>query len=262
MAILGCGALLACSASRAAASHASAPSPSARVDEGAALTRPPTAPRPAPQPGSPGGPAQNFLAAPAIEPSEAPIGQATRARTPRAAPLLVYEATLTLAVFDQRRGLDRVEAIAKSRGGYLLSRNDHSIIVRVPAEAFGKTLEEIAQTGDELSRTVSARDVTDQFSDLSTRLRNAEAMRERLAALLEKVDAIKDALAVEQQLERVTLQIESLKGQLKRLRELISYSTITVRYQPRPVDPVEARVELPFEWLHQLGLPHLLELRR
>lgn len=176
------------------------------------------------------------------------------------APLLIYQATLTMSVFETKQRIDEVEAIAKKKGGYLLTRTDQMITIRVPAETFTETLEEVAKTGDELHREVSARDVTEQYNDLAIRLRNAEAMRERLVALLAKATTVKDALAVEEQLERVALDIEQIKGKLKRLGELIAFSTITVRYEARPVDKVDSKVNLPFPWLQDLGLVRLLDL--
>jgi hypothetical protein len=175
-------------------------------------------------------------------------------------PLLIYQATLTMAVFEAKKRIDEVEAIAKAEGGYLLTRSGNSITIRVPAARFSEALEKVAKTGDELDREVSARDVTEQFNDLTIRLKNAEAMRERLVGLLARAQNVKEALAVEEQLERVARDIELIKGKLKLLGELVSFSTITARFQPRPVDKVDSTIDLPFPWLHQLGLTRLLNL--
>ena len=47
---------------------------------------------------------------------------------------------------------------------------------------------------------------------------------------------------------------------LKRLRELVAYSTITVRFDAKPTDKIDSKVELPFSWLRDLGLNSLLNL--
>jgi hypothetical protein len=107
---------------------------------------------------------------------------------------------------------------------------------------------------------VNVRDVTEQFADLEIRLKNAEAVRERLQALLAKAAKIEDALAVERELERITQTIEQMKGRLRLLGELIAFSTITVNFQARPQDQVGSEVRLPFDWLRELGLPPLLNL--
>ena len=103
-------------------------------------------------------------------------------------------------------------------------------------------------------------DVTAEFNDLTIQLKNLRAMRERFEQLLKRADSVKDALAIERELQRVLGQIERIQGRLKLLSELLAFSTITVRFEARPVDKVRSRVDLPFPWLEQLGLPELLDL--
>ena len=176
------------------------------------------------------------------------------------APLLIYTAILTLAVFGVDDALERVEALARDAGGYLLERNDVSISVRIPAPRFQSALAGIGKIGDELHRQVSARDVTDEHADLEIRLRNAEVMRQRLEALLARANNVEEALSVERELERVAEVIERIKGRLKVLGELVAFSTVTVHFQARRVDSVKPTVELPFPWLNELGLNPLLSL--
>src|SRR5688572_14631938 len=112
-----------------------------------------------------------------------PGGPAPAVTAPRGAaqaPLLIYSATLTLAVFGAEAALDAVERLARERRGYLVRRTDASITIRVPAEAFQEALDGVGALGDELHRDVSARDVTEEFADLTIRLRNSEVVRERL----------------------------------------------------------------------------------
>jgi hypothetical protein len=167
---------------------------------------------------------------------------------------------LTLAVFETKDAIDAVEELARSRGGYLVSRADQTVTIRVPAKAFQAALGGVSKLGDELHREVNVRDVTEQFADMEIRLRNAEAVRERLQALLAKAARIEDALAVERELERITQTIEQMKGRLRLFGELIAFSTITVNFHARPQDQVGSEVRLPFEWLRALGLPPLMNL--
>jgi hypothetical protein len=177
-----------------------------------------------------------------------------------ASPMLIYKAQLYMAVFETKKAIDAVEKLAKDEGGYLVSRDDTHITVRVPAGKFDGALGKIAKLGDLLHRNVSVEDVTDQYFDLQIRLKNLEAMRDRFEELLKKANKVEDALAVERELERVAGEIERLKGRLKLLHELVTFSTITVEFQPRPSDHIESQVHLPFPWLDHLGLAELLRL--
>ena len=188
---------------------------------------------------------------PGTPPSATPTGRE---------PLLIYTATMTLAVFGARDAIAAVEELARSTGGYLVSRGDESVTIRVPTKAFHGALNGVGKLGDELHREVNVRDVTEQFADLEIRLRNAEAVRLRLEALLAKAGKIEDALAVERELERITQTIEQMKGRLRLLGELVQFSTITVNFRARPRDQVGSEVRLPFGWLGELGLVPLMNL--
>lgn len=215
----------------------------------------------------------NELAAPGVpgsaEPESALVGRepVTGGESPAAAPslprqlMLIYRAELVLAVFQTKATLDKIEQLAQQLGGYLVQRNNDLIVVRVPVAKFETGLKDAAALGDELSRQVNAEDVSDQYRDLRIRLQNAEAVRERLAALLARAQNVEEALKVEEQLARVTTTIEQIKGKLKFYDELIAFSTITVRLQPHATqERLTPRVTLPFPWLHELGLSNLLNL--
>lgn len=174
--------------------------------------------------------------------------------------LLVYTAHLQMAVYLVEPGLVAVEKIAKDFGGYLASRGDNKIEIRVPRERFNEALKAVEGTGDVLHRDVQASDVTDQYVDMESRLRNAKVIRARLQALLERA-AVKEALEIERELGRVSQEIEVLEGKLKLLRDKVAFSTITVQYAPKAQALQKTAFALPFPWLSQLGLPNLLRLR-
>ena len=111
-----------------------------------------------------------------------------------------------------------------------------------------------------MKRNLEVEDVTAQMNDLTTRLKNAEAMRARLEQLLTTAKTTEDALKVEEQLGRVTLDIESLKGKLRLMSELVLFSTITVTFRPTVTEKVNSKFKLPFRWLEELGLSRLMSL--
>ena len=192
---------------------------------------------------------------------QVPSDAATSAAEPnKRRALLIYTAELSMAVFEVEKALDAVERLTKEQGGYLVQRNDLGIVVRIPADRFDATVEALKPVGDILHRDIRVRDVTEQFSDLEVQLRTLEAMRVRFEQLLAKADEVKDALAIETELQRVIQEIERIKGKLKVLGELVAFSTITIQFEARQIDSVSSRVNLPFPWLQELGLPSLLDL--
>lgn len=180
---------------------------------------------------------------------------------PHAADMLIYTAAITMAVYQVEPGLEAVERIAREVGGYLAQRSDTAITIRVPRARFDEALHRVEASGDVLHREVSAEDVTDQYVEVETRLKNARAMRDRLEQLLARA-GVKEAIDIEKELGRVTGEIESMEGRLKVLRDKIAYSTITVTFEARGSGAVrDMPLRLPFPWLSTLGLPRLLSLQ-
>lgn len=216
---------------------------------------------PVPSYGAPisqGPPPPPMAASDAVPAMEAPRSGETHQQD---GPLLIYTATLYLAIHHVADHIERAVSMAEESGGWAAQRGADFVVLRVPAMQFRPMLETLSQLGDVLSLDWNAQDVSDEFLDLEIRLRNALEMRTRLEALLARADKIEDLLAIEEQLQRVTLEIEQLQGRLRVLGDRISFSTITLRFQTRPVDnsPTET-FRLPFRWLQTLGLPQLLSL--
>lgn len=227
-------------------------------NEKAYFTNEANADAPPPPPAQMGYPQQPApTSTPPADPAKTKPEPAAAADTARPKEFLVYTATVTLAVYQVENGLDKAEAIGRELGGYLASRGDNEIVIRVPRERFREALAQVEKLGDVLHRDVQALDVTDQFVDTESRLKNAKVMRDRLQALLAKA-AVKEALEIEKELGRVTEQIEVLEGQMKSLRDRIAFSTLTVRYSSKSSGSTRTNFRLPFAWMYGLGVHRLL----
>jgi hypothetical protein len=198
---------------------------------------------------------------PGAQSAPGPGGQTTAPSTETTrAPMLVYTATMRLAVFQVAEASKQVEAMARESGGFLARRDDTSIVIRVPAAKFDDILKRIEKLGDVVHRNVAAEDVTEQFLDVEVRLKNARAVRARLQQLLEKATKVEDSLAIERELARISVDIETLESKLKYLQGRVTFSTITVSFQAKRSDTVKPTVRIPVSWLDQLGLGRLLAL--
>ena len=177
--------------------------------------------------------------------------------------LLIYTALFHVGVYDIAASVASLAESARSVGGFVFSQSDDTIVVRVPAARFMAFTTQIDGSYDVLHRQIDAQDVGEEFRDVEIRIRNLEQMRDRVAALLASAANVDEALAVEQQLERITAQLESLRGHQRFLADRISFSTITVMFRPQPRDAIDQPevFQLPFAWLEGLGLPNLLQLR-
>ncbi|MBA7587985.1 hypothetical protein ES708_30033 [subsurface metagenome] len=82
------------------------------------------------------------------------------------------------------------------------------------------------------SESTSSRDVTEEYIDIESRLKNAEATEQQYLALLKKAEAVEDILRIYESLSRVRQEIESIKGRMQYLERTSSMSLIDVRLEP------------------------------
>lgn len=190
-----------------------------------------------------------------------------------AAPMLIYVGDLQMAVDEAElvSTLDKVIDVAEALGGYLAGRKDTSVQVRIPSYRFRDGLTRIEKLGEVLHRTVTADDVSEQYSDLEVRMLNLKATRQRLQEFLARAGTIQDMLTVAQELERVAAALEQIEGKMRFLRSRAAFSLVTVAVQARPKviakvaetlpPPPPQEVQLPIDWLVRVGLAHLLDLQ-
>ncbi len=147
--------------------------------------------------------------------------------------LVTQRASISVRVSDVAAAAGRVDGIVGQAGGVVAeaTRTDDgraSFTLRVPAVRLEAVLDQLAELGRASDRTVAARDVTDQVFDLEARLQNKRALRERLRHLLSSTATLQEILAVEDQLARVQTDIDTLEGQLERLRTDVAMAHVSL----------------------------------
>jgi hypothetical protein len=169
--------------------------------------------------------------------SRGPVDEGGGARDQRIA---IWYADVLLEVDDVAEAAKALEALAKESGGFaedttLSDEKAGSVRIRVPSAGLDATLDALDRIGREKERSVSNADVTETYLDLETRLKSARELRDKLRALLAQAKTVKDLLAVETELNRVQTEIESMDGQLTRLKGQVDLATVTVRLERRRI---------------------------
>jgi len=159
--------------------------------------------------------------------------------------MVIKNANLSIVVDDPAASLDAVAELAEELGGFVVSSNltqvrtengvrvpQADITVRVPAEELDQALEAIKSgAGRVLSENVSGEDVTQEYTDLESRLRNLESAEARLIQIMEQAEDTEDVLSVYNRLVEVQEQIELIKGQMQYYERSAALSAISVRIQ-------------------------------
>ncbi len=157
--------------------------------------------------------------------------------------LVIKNAELQLVVQDPPAVMDAITALAEGMGGYVVSANLYqttleggvkvpraSITIRVPAEKLNDALERIKSHSDQLPlrEDISSQDVTSEYTDLNSRLRNLEAAEAQLQKIMEDAYKTEDVLRVYNQLTSVRQEIEVIKGRMQYLEQSAALSSISV----------------------------------
>lgn len=171
-----------------------------------------------------------------------------------------YEVEVPDGDFQDR--YDEIASIAARYGGYVVSSDSSVsdsdddnlkqgvITIRVAntGDSFTQAQRDIEQLGTVLAKQVSGDDVTEEYVDLQSRLRNAESQQASLLALMQKAATIDEILMVQSRLDEVQLQIEQLKGSIDYMESMTDFASITVELREEDVEAAEDDGDDGFNW--------------
>lgn len=171
--------------------------------------------------------------------------------------IVIRNADLSIVVDEPLEAMNTIGRMAERMGGYIVSSNswktsnykgieipEANISIRVPAALLNQALDEIKallndKELDLLSENVSGQDVTKEYTDLNSRLKNLEDAEAQLKLILDEAYKTEDVLNVFNQLTYYREQIEVTKGQIKYYEESAALSSVSVRIQAHEaVNPI------------------------
>src|SRR3989344_4401061 len=156
--------------------------------------------------------------------------------------LIIKTADLSLVVKDVSEGVKVIGDLALKSQGFIVSSNIYKnglvpsgeITIRIPSAKFDEDLNNVKGVGEVKSQRINGEDVTEQYVDLNSRLRNLQATESQFLKIMTQATKITDILAVQRELTRVQEGIEVIQGQMKYLRQSADLSSITVHLSTDP----------------------------
>lgn len=173
---------------------------------------------------------------------------------PTAGRYIIYTASMQISVFNLKDAMERAEAMPNKHGGYVQNMSGAYFVMRIPSAQLRKAMDELGGLGVVDSRTLDAQDVTEEFLDVETRITVLEGTQKQMLELLTKARTVEEALQVRQALDQITMELEVLKGRLRRLESLTEFSTLTINLVERGPHTVTPSSNDPFPWVDELGV--------
>ena len=162
---------------------------------------------------------------------------------PEAKRIVIKNGDMTIVVADPSQSMNEIAQMAESMGGFVVTANlfqrqseggveipQASITIRVPAEQFDNVLSNIRILSDRtpISENINSQDVTREYTDLQSRLRNLEATEAQLVEIMDDARQTEDVLSVYNELVRIREQIEVIKGQIQYYEQSAALSSISI----------------------------------
>jgi hypothetical protein len=157
--------------------------------------------------------------------------------------IVIKNAQLSIIVENPSSSFHTISNLAEEMDGYVVSGNLYysrlssgadvprgSITIRIPAELLDDALSQIESLSNRppQNKTIESQDVTREYTNLQSRLRNLEDAEEQLRIIMDNAYSTEDVLNVYNELVSVREQIEVIKGQIQYYEQADALSSIRV----------------------------------
>lgn len=151
---------------------------------------------------------------------------------------IIKDGRIGIEVQQLKKTKSLIDSLVLKYGGYYANEKlnnsswgiSYDLKIRVPSIHLEKLVAGIEIGGGKIKyKEIDARDVTDQFIDLETRLANKKNYLKKYNDLLKLAKTIKDILEIEERIRRIEEEIESTTGRLKYLSDLVEFSTLNLK---------------------------------
>jgi len=157
---------------------------------------------------------------------------------------IVRNASLQVEVSDTEAARKEIEQKVAGFQGHITNLHSYEVrpgvlsynlTIRVPAKSLNLAMEIFTKMGVKKSESINEQDITAQYTDTESRLKNLEIRRDRLRELMDrKTDNLADVLQIDRELSTVQNQIENFERTLTRHDTNVSFSTVNLSLQPEP----------------------------
>ena len=155
---------------------------------------------------------------------------------------IIRDGEMRLEVDDLKAAKTFIDTTLKKFGAYYENEryesNDYQssfyLKIRVPAVNFDDLVNMASEHAAKVTmKNINARDVTEEFYDIRTRLENNKSYMAQYRKLLTRANSIKDILEVQEKIRNLEEEMDSKKGRLKYISDRVKYSTLNLTLTQR-----------------------------
>lgn len=169
---------------------------------------------------------------------------AAKKPNPSVAAHVIRTASLSVEVKSAPEAAAAARVTAEAAGGLVAdekteqvdaARASSHVVLRVPQGEYDSVLRELSGTGKLLSRTSTAKDVTDQVVDVDSRIASQRTSVARVRKLMDRADELSEVVALEGELSNRQAALESMLAEQASLKDRTTLATITLNLsEPKP----------------------------
>ena len=152
---------------------------------------------------------------------------------------MIWTGHMEFQVQNVNESTKNITEMVKQAGGFVSDLNltssayeiSNSIKIRIENEKFQELISSLKNESKFIKRIeINSNDVTEEFIDIESRLKTKRNVRDRYIKILNtKTGDVKDIIAAEDAIRKITEEIEAKEGRLRYLKDKVKFSTINLR---------------------------------
>ena len=153
---------------------------------------------------------------------------------------LIKEGSINFETLNIAETRQHIESLIQKYGAYISQEDEHTsssriyqnISVRIPKAYFDAFITELSEQSGSIKKidqkSVTVQDVTEEFIDSTARLAVKKETEQGYLRLLNQAKTIKDILDIQNELQDIRSDIESIEGRLRYLKNSVNFSTLHI----------------------------------
>ncbi|GGP01281.1 hypothetical protein GCM10010992_01180 [Cloacibacterium rupense] len=158
---------------------------------------------------------------------------------------IIKSGDMTIEVADIKTAQEKIQNSVKYNKAYIQNerfsnsetQTTLSMEIRIPNQNFDQLVNSFSdEIGSITQKNIRVEDVTEEYTDVSIRLKNKLAYLEKYRDLLKRSASTKDLIEIQEKIRGLEEEIESSEGRLRYIDDQVNYSTLDltlIREKPR-----------------------------